>query len=311
MKLGVVFDTYQTDRWKRDKAIIKEIAGQEGIGLMTAEAQGDPFIQYAQARKMIKNGIDVLIIIAADQDLASHIVNMSNNHNIPVIAYDRLINNARVDYYISFNPRDIGYLQGTHFKKQSPKGKYILINGPLSDNNSARMHHGQIEALTSIDSSANTPDILYQTYCSEWSSYQGYHHILNCIEAYGTNFDVVIAGNDQIARGVINGLEEYQFDHVLVGGQDTDLSSIRFILDGRQTMTIFKPIREIASKAITAAKSLHHGALPDSLINHQTDNNQTMVPTLFIKPVIVDKNNILRIIQKHEFIDGPIKNFIE
>ncbi len=311
MKLGVVFDTYQTDRWQRDKAIMKEIADQKGIQLMTAEAQGDPFIQYAQARKMIKNGVDVLIIIAVDQDLASHIVNLSNNHHIPVIAYDRLINDANLDYYISFNPRDIGHLQGSYFKKQKPKGKYILINGPRSDNNSTRIHHGQLEVLKEADSSGYSTNILYQTYCSEWSEYQGYHHILNCIEAYGANFDVVIAGNDQIAQGVIRGLEEYQFQHVLIGGQDTDLSSIRFILDGRQTMTILKPIRKIAEKAINAAISLHHDTLPDRLINHQTDNNKAMVPTFFLKPIIVDKENIFHVVKKYKLIDEPIKNFVE
>jgi D-xylose transport system substrate-binding protein len=262
--------------------------------IIYSNADQDAAKQQTQAEAAITNGADVLVLDPVDAASAGAMVTRAKQSKIPVISYDRLIADAPVDYYISFNNEKVGQLQGESLVKAlgDPKGKSIvMINGAPTDSNAAMFKKGAHSVLDSsgvkIAKEYDTPD---------WSPDKAQTQMEQAITAVGKdNIDGVYAANDGTGGGAIAAMKGGGIDptKVPVTGQDAELAGIQRILKGEQYMTVYKAPKPETEAAAKLAYALAMGKeAPAGLINGETDNGAGKVPSVLLDPVAVTKENV-------------------
>jgi D-xylose transport system substrate-binding protein len=259
-----------------------------------SNADQDAAKQQTQAEAAITNGADVLVLDPVDAASAGAMVTRAKQSKIPVISYDRLIADAPVDYYISFNNEKVGQLQGESLVKAlgDPKGKSIvMINGAPTDSNAAMFKKGAHSVLdksgVKIAKEYDTPD---------WSPDKAQTQMEQAITAVGKdNIDGVYAANDGTGGGAIAAMKGGGIDptKVPVTGQDAELAGIQRILKGEQYMTVYKAPKPETEAAAKLAYALATGkGAPAGLINGKTNNGAADVPSVLLDPVAVTKDNV-------------------
>ncbi len=298
LRVGILMPHYTTERWKKDQDyLVREIKKLGGTPVVRV-ANENAALQDKQARELIDNkNVDYIIIVSVDRDKAAEIVQYAHENNVKVVAYDRLIKGCDLNFYVSFDNFLVGRLQAKYLTEQC-KGEYALINGPTSDNNSYLLKLGQLSVLQPL-LEQNRVNIVYNVFANSWSNSQGYNHMDTCYQKYGDTLDAIICGNDGIARGAIQYYRENDTlfnDAIYFAGQDADLDNCKLILQNIQTMTVYKPLNELAK---TAAKVIHtfHSKkefAEDSITS--INNNHTMVPAILHDVYAIDKNNLDEIV---------------
>lgn len=290
VKVGFLLDDFSSERWYRDRDLFIKNLDELGGKIMIDSAMGDIKKQFEQAKTMLEEGVDVLVIVPANSEAAAAIVKLAHRYDVPVISYDRLIKNCDLDYYISFENTNVGELMSDYLSKRCPVGNYAIICGPASDNNSQLLKLGQLQVIQPYIENEDIR-IVYDDCVDEWSSEEGYKHMKRCLDS-GTKVDAVLCGNDALAQGVIKALQEYGLaGQVLVSGQDAETVAIQNIMAGYQTMTVYKPIEAIAFNAANLATKLGRGDPINEAI-HTTYNGQKMVPSILLEAMVVNRDNI-------------------
>ena len=261
--------------------------------IIYSNADQDAAKQQQQAEAAITKGAKVLVLDPVDAASAGAIVNRAKQSQIPVISYDRLITDADIDYYISFDNEKVGQLQGDSLVKKlqddGAKGDIIMINGAPTDNNAKLFKQG---AHSVIDSSDYKVAKEYDT--PDWSPDKAQQEMEQAITAVGKDgFVGVYAANDGTAGGAIAAMKGNGVDpkKIPTTGQDAELAAIQRILIGEQYMTVYKAIKPEAEQAATLAVALAKGEEPPEA--GDTVNNGTKdVPSILLEPVAVTKDNI-------------------
>lgn len=301
IKVGLSMGNTSSDRWRKDHAIFEKTVAQIGGTVLFAEANNDTSNQVEQAKKLISQGIKVLVVVPADGEKAAAIVEMAHKANIKVIAYDRLIKNCNLDYYISYDSEKVGELQAKHVIQQKSSGNYILINGPAKDNNSKLIKKGQMKILNPLITKGSVKIILDHTLI-EWNEHESYTALDDFLTKGGKIPDVVLGASDRIAMGALKALKKHNLaGKVLITGQDADLEACKEILAGNISMTVYKPIKPLAYTAAIAAMSL----AKDEPVNDATDtipNGKIKVPSIILTPFAIEKNTVQNVV-----IDGHLK----
>jgi D-xylose transport system substrate-binding protein len=270
-----------------------------------SNADQDAAKQQQQAEAAITRGAKVLVLDPVDAASAGSIVARAKQSDIPVISYDRLITDADVDYYISFDNEQVGKLQGESLTGKladngDDSGSIVMINGAPTDNNAKLFKQG---AHSVIDDSDYKVGKEYDT--PDWSPDKAQQEMEQAITALGkTGFVGVYAANDGTAGGAIAAMKSNGVDpkKLPVTGQDAELAAIQRILTGEQYMTVYKAIKPEAEAAAELAVALVRGEDPPSdLVTEQVDNGQKQVPSVLLKPVAVTKDNIQDTIVKDKF----------
>jgi D-xylose transport system substrate-binding protein len=275
-----------------------------GCDIIYSNADQDAAKQQQQAEAAITKGAKVMVLDPVDAASAGAIVNRAKQSQIPVISYDRLITDADIDYYISFDNEKVGQLQGdslvSKLKKGDSNGDIVMINGAPTDNNAKLFKHG---AHSVIDDSPFKIAKEYDT--PDWSPDKAQQEMEQAITAVGDNgFVGVYAANDGTAGGAIAAMKSAGIDPSTrpTTGQDAELAGIQRILAGEQYMTVYKAVKPEAEGAAELAVALVNGKKPASgLITGNTDNGMKQVPSVILKPVAVTKDNIADTIVKDEF----------
>ncbi len=290
--IGLLVDTLERERWNKDMTIFEKDIKELGGICSIAVAETDPDKQFEQAKEMIANGVEVLVVIASNQIKAGDIVTYAHKHHVPVIAYDRLIKDCNLDYYISTDNIAVGELQASYLTKIKPAGKYGIIGGSKVDNNAYLLSIGQINILQPLIDKGDI-EIVFNQFSNSWALHEGYEVTNNYLNSEDyTGLDAIIAGNDALATGAISALKEHNMaGTVLVAGQDADIQAIRNIVGGNQTMTIYKPIESMAFAAADAAIKISDGIAPSNM-NITVNNGKRLVPAILLKAQIVHKQNI-------------------
>jgi D-xylose transport system substrate-binding protein len=273
--------------------------------ILYQNADQDPAKQQQQAEAALTQGAKVLVLDAVDAASAGGIVRSAKQQNVPVVSYDRLITNAPVDYYISFDNVRVGQLQGQALAgklKQDGKanGPIVMINGAPTDNNAKLFKQGATGALSSagikVLKSYDTPD---------WSPDKAQTEMQQAITAVGNNgFNGVYAANDGTAGGAIAAMKDAGVSATSkpTTGQDAELAGIQRILAGTQYMTVYKAVKPEAEGAATIAVAALRGQKPPaSLVSKKTNNGSTNVPSAILTPVAVTKSNIKDTVVKDGF----------
>jgi D-xylose transport system substrate-binding protein len=270
--------------------------------IIYSNADQDAAKQQQQAEAAITKGAKVLVLDPVDAASAGAIVNRAKQSQIPVVSYDRLITDADIDYYISFDNEQVGKLQGESLVKKltddGAKGDLIMINGAPTDNNAKLFKEG---AHSVIDDSDYTVAKEYDT--PDWSPDKAQQEMEQAITAVGKGgFVGVYAANDGTAGGAIAAMKGNGIDpkKIPTTGQDAELAAIQRILIGEQYMTVYKAIKAEAEAAAELAVSLAKGETPSGA-DDQIDNGMKQVPSILLTPVAVTKDNINDTIIKDKF----------
>jgi D-xylose transport system substrate-binding protein len=281
---------------------IKELCSD--CEIVYSNADQDPAKQQQQAEAAITKGAEVMVLDPVDAASAGSIVARAKQSDIPVISYDRLITDADIDYYISFDNERVGELQGESLVKKleedGKSGSIVMINGAPTDNNAKLFKQG---AHSVIDESDLKVGKEYDT--PDWSPDKAQQEMEQAITALGKDgFVGVYAANDGTAGGAIAAMKSNGVDPktIPVTGQDAELAAIQRILTGEQYMTVYKAIKPEAEAAAELAVALVRGEDPPSgLVEDEVDNGQEQVPSVLLTPVAVTKDNIQDTIVKDEF----------
>ena len=218
---------------------------------------------------------------------------MAHKANIKVIAYDRLIKGCDLDFYVSYNNNMVGQIMAKYALKEKPKGVYAIINGPESDNNVKQINEGMHSVL---DASIKSGDIklVEEKTADQWSEIEAMMLAQDIIQNH-KDIDAILASADLLSLGVVKALEEANMaGKVIVTGQDADLQACKYILDGKQQMTIYKPIAPLAAKAAELAVQMAGGKVCDK--NAESDNGKIAVPSFLIEPILVTKDNMRSVV---------------
>ena len=298
LKIALLLPETKTARYETQdrplfEAKVKELAPD--IEILYSNANQDAAQQQSQADAALTNGATVLVLDPVDSASAASIVAKAAAKKVPVISYDRLILNAAVDYYVSFDNEKVGTLQGQalldKLTKDGKAGKTIvMINGSPTDNNATLFKkgaHSVLDGKVKIGAEYDTPD---------WSPDQAQTEMDQAITKLGkTGFVGVYCANDGTCGGAIAAMKGAGIDpkKVPTTGQDAELAGIQRILLGEQYMTIYKAIKAEATAAAELAVGLAKGSgVPSSMTLSKVNNGQLDVPSVLLAPVAVTKDTI-------------------
>jgi D-xylose transport system substrate-binding protein len=292
IKIGFSMDTVKEERWQRDRELVGKRAAELGADVLIDVANGDDRVQINQAENMLTKGIDVLIVAPHNGVAAAAIVESAHRQGVPVVSYDRLIRNADVDLYVSSQVVKIGEMQAQYLLDHVGKkpANFVIVGGSPTDNNALLLHKGQMNVLQpAID--RGDVKIVKDDFAKEWLAEEALKIVENALTQSNNKVDAVVASNDGTARGAVEALKgQGMAGKVLVSGQDADLASMKYILQGWQTMTVYKPIKPLADAAVDAAMKLARG---EAVATHDTVNNDRKdVPSILLDLIAVDKTNI-------------------
>ena len=286
VQIGIAFDSFLIERWERDRDIFVSRARDLGATVNVQNANGDVEKQKSQMKYLIEKQMDVIVLIAVDSSALKKEVQEARNAGIKVIAYDRLVTDTPLDLYISFDNEAVGrYMADAIIDKLPSGGKVIKINGPSKDNNVLLVNKGFDEEIR-----GHRIDVFDTYYASEWKGEEAFNYLSDNPDK-ADKADAVMCGNDSLAGQAVKYYsEKRRAGKIPIVGQDADLDACQRIVEGTQTMTVYKSIEQLAKKAAESAVSLANGNSVAGI--SQLQNGSYEIPYVSIAPVMVTKDNI-------------------
>ncbi len=297
-KIGLLMDTVE-DRWQRDRDLFVERAQQMGADVLVEAGERDDARQLQQAESLLARDVKVLVVVPHSAEAAGKIVEAAKKRSVPVISYDRLILNADIDLYLSYDNRRVGEQQAQYLRNLAPQGNYILLGGAPTDHNAKLVREGQMSALSDAVKRGEIK-IVADPWVPDWRADAAMELTEAALKKAGNKVVAVVASNDTTAGGAIKALEKHGLaGKVLVSGQDANLDAVRRIIAGTQTMTVYKPLRPLARGAASAAVQLAKGEKAEgtSMVN----NGKKEVQALLLNPIPVHKDLIDQVIISDKF----------
>lgn len=310
-RVGVAMPTQSSQRWIQDGANMKQKLEALGYEVDLQYAEDDVQAQVSQIENMITNGANCLVVASIDSSALVNALAQAKAHNVPVIAYDRLLMDTdSVSYYATFDNKAVGTLIGKYVEEKlglkEGKGPYNVefFAGSPDDNNAHFLNDGVFEVLKPyIDKGqlvVPSGQTDFDTICTlRWSQETAQKRMEDIISGYytdGKKLDAVISPFDGISYGIAAALEGAGYkvgtNWPLITGQDAELMATKNILSGKQTMTVFKDTRILADKCVTMVQAVLEGKQPEINDTKSYDNHKLVVPSYLCTPVAVDKANV-------------------
>lgn len=296
--IGFSLGTLRSERWVQDRDLFVQRAEELGAKVVVLSADEDADEQNLQAENLILQGVDVLVVVAEDGEKSSVIVDRAHEAGIQVIAYDRLIKNPALDYYVSFDNIKVGEQQAQGVLDVVNKGNFAYVGGSPTDNNAFLVKEGSMRILQPLINSGEIA-LVFDEFNDDWKQEIAYEKMKRFLQQ-GGSVDAVVAANDSTAAGVVQALEEEGLaGKVPVSGQDAALGAIQNIVAGKQTVTIYKPIRDLAFKAAEMAVAIVRNN--EFAVNSSIENEGALTPAYLLDVVSVTKENIDQTVIKDGF----------
>ncbi len=290
--VGVSWSNFQEERWKTDEAAIKAALEAAGAAYVSADAQSSSAKQLSDIESLIAQGVDALIILAQDTQAVIPAVQAAADEGIPVIAYDRLIEDARA-FYLTFDNVEVGRMQARAVLAAAPEGRYVMIKGSPTDPNSDFLRGGQQEVLQeAIDAGKIT--IVGEAYTDGWLPANAQRNMEQILTETNNGVDAVVASNDGTAGGVVAALTAQGMQGIPVSGQDGDHAALNRVALGTQTVSVWKDARELGKAAGEIAVALAGGADPASIPGAVkfTTPGGIEVNAMFLAPIPITRDNL-------------------
>jgi D-xylose transport system substrate-binding protein len=291
--IGLSLDTLKEERWQRDRDTFIAEAQKLGATVIVQSANSDDTRQVRDVESLISRKVDVLVIVPHNGEAMTRAVKSANEAKIPVIAYDRLIMNCAIDYYLTFDNVKVGEAQAGFIVPLLPAdrpARIVRIYGAPTDNNAKLFKQGQDNILQPLIKSGKI-QVVHEDWALDWKPENAKKIMNAAVTKAGRQIDAVVVSNDGTAGGAIQALQEDGLaGKVLVTGQDADLAACQRILRGTQAMTVYKPLKNLASLAARVAVEVAKGQKPAATAT--TDNGVKKVPSILEKVISVDKTNL-------------------
>ncbi|OQR65492.1 sugar ABC transporter substrate-binding protein [Streptomyces maremycinicus] len=313
--IGIAMPTKSSERWISDGANVVKDLEAKGYKTKLVYGEDDPDQQVSQIENLITQGVKALIVAAIDNKSLNNVLQQAADAKIPVISYDRLILGTKnVDYYASFDNTKVGELQANYIVDKlglkSGKGPFNieLFAGSNDDNNTKYFFNGAMSVLQPyIDSkklvvqSGQTG--LTQVTTLRWDGATAQKRMDDILtKSYGSKkVDAVLSPYDGISIGILSALKSDDYGSAskplpVLTGQDAELASVKSIIAGGQTQTVYKDLRELAKVATTMVDDVLNGKKPETNDTKTYDNGTKVVPAYLLQPVSVDKTNYEKVL---------------
>lgn len=298
VKVGFSMGTLKEERWLKDRDILMAKVQEYGGEIIIKNANNDDDDQIKQVEYLLKQGIDVLILVANDHTKASTAVKMAKEAGVKVIAYDRLVLDSNADVYLSFDNVAVGEKMAEAIVNKIARSKIIIIHGDPSDNNTKLIRKGYYNVLQEYIDEGYI-EVVGEYWAEDWMQEFAFN-TTNELLSVGEKIHGVIAGNDSLAGGVIRALAEHRLaGKVYVTGQDADLDGCQRIVEDTQLMTVYKSMEDMATAGAEIAMKLARG---EELEIETTISDGTYdIPYYVIDVYAVDKYNMDETIIKDGF----------
>ena len=292
IQIGMSFDSFVIERWQRDRDIFVSMAKELGAEVNVQNANGDIEEQKKQIDYFIKKEMDVIVIICIDSEGLKEHVQKAKDAGIKIIAYDRLINNADVDLYISFDNEMVGTMMAQAVIGEGISGGSVLmLGGSAADNNVSLVENGFREVMKK-----NNVTILDSMHAEGWKAELAAAYVYDHMDIV-SRADAIMCGNDDLASKVVHALSEKRMaGNILVVGQDADLEACQRIVEGTQVMTVYKPVEKLAQRAAECAVHLARGEEITGADVSTIHNGSFDVPYIGLEPISVNEDNINEVI---------------
>jgi D-xylose transport system substrate-binding protein len=304
LRIGLSMDTLKEARWQGDRDTFVKRARELGAEVLVQAANSDDAKQIADVKALITSGVDVLVIVPHDGAAMAEAVRLAHASSIPVVAYDRLIRDADVDLYVSFDNLRVGELQAEYMVKRfqpTPERplRLVRIHGAPTDNNAKLLQQGQNAILQPLIE-RGAVQVQFEDWTDDWKPENAKRIMNAAITRHGATFDAVLAANDGTAGGAIQALEEEGLTgKAVVTGQDADLVAVQRIARGSQAMTIYKPLNRLASGAADVTVAL--AKRKPIIARAGVDNGKIEVPSVLFQVITVTRDNLRATVIKDGF----------
>jgi D-xylose transport system substrate-binding protein len=292
--IGVSWSNFQEERWKTDEAAIKAVVAADGDRYISADAQSSAQKQLTDIESLIAQGANALIVLAQDSSAIAPAVQKAVDEGIPVIGYDRLIENPDA-FYITFDNKEVGRMQARAVFAVKPVGNYVFIKGSSADPNADFLFSGQMEVLKDAIT-AGTIKNAGEAYTDGWLPANAQRNMEQILTKTGNKVDVVVASNDGTAGGAIAALAaQGMAGAVPVSGQDGDHAALNRIALGTQTVSVWKDARALGKKAAEIATLLAGGNKMSDIagaVKFSGGPKKVEMNSLFLTPIPITKDNL-------------------
>jgi D-xylose transport system substrate-binding protein len=269
LKIGFILDNLTAERYAKDRKFFEAKAKELGASVLFASAHSDVATQLEKVENMLSQGVRVIVLQPVDSNASSSMVEAAHKEKIPIIAYDRIINKAPIDLYITQDSFKVGVLQASAaVKRTGGKGNYIILSGQEG--------HSVAEAITagvkSVLSKYPEIKLVSHQYHAAWSAELALRTVESALTRTNNKVDAILANNSGLAHGAVQAVVEQKLaGKVFIAGADADLSAIKDMVNGKQDFEVLKDIRPLAETAVEAAVALAKG---QPVITDETIDNQ-------------------------------------
>jgi putative multiple sugar transport system substrate-binding protein len=309
--IGIAMPTKSSERWISDGANVEKELKGKGYETKLVYGEDDPDQQVSQIENMITQGVDALIVAAIDNKSLNNVLQQAKDADIPVISYDRLIlGTENVDYYASFDNEKVGELQGTYIADKlgltdGKKGPFNieLFAGSNDDNNTKYFFQGAMNVLEPYVEKGDLVVRSKQTDLNQvttlrWDGGTAQKRMDDLLTSSyrSARVDAVLSPYDGISIGILSALKSDGYGSKakpmpVVTGQDAELASVKSIIAGEQTQTVYKDLRKLAEVASNMVDAALNDKEPETNDTKSYDNGVKVVPAYLLQPVSVDKAN--------------------
>lgn len=290
--VGVSWSNFQEERWKTDESAIKAALEAAGAEYVSADAQSSSAKQLSDIESLIAQGVDALIILAQDAQAIAPAMQAAADEGIPVVGYDRLIEDPRA-FYLTFDNIEVGRMQARAVYEAQPKGNYVMIKGSPTDPNADFLRGGQQEVLqAAIDAGDIT--IVGEAYTDGWLPANAQRNMEQILTATDNKVDAVVASNDGTAGGAVAALTAQGMDGIPVSGQDGDHAALNRVAKGTQTVSVWKDSRQLGKAAGEIAVAMASGTAMADIDGAAawTSPAGTALTAKFLAPIPITKDNL-------------------
>lgn len=300
--VGLSLDTLKEARWQADRDLFVKRCKELGAEVMVQSANSDDSAQVRDVESLLTSGVNVLVIVPHDGLAMARGVEMANRAGVPAIAYDRIIRDCDLDLYLSFDNVKVGEMQARYLLDHLPtpgKGSIVRIYGAPTDNNAKLFKLGQDNVVKPYIDRGDIK-VVHEDWAEDWKP-ENAKRITNAAISKGQKFDGILVSNDGTAGGAIQALmEEGLAGKVAVTGQDAELAACQRIVGGTQAMTVYKPLKILATTAAEVAVKMAKGK---PVVARQTiANGKIDVPSVLCDIIAVDKHNMVETVIADGFL---------
>ena len=294
--VGVSWSNFQEERWKTDEAAIIAALEAAGAKYVSADAQSSASKQLTDVEALIAQGADALILLAQDKDAIGPALDIAENEGIPIVGYDRLIEDQRT-FYLTFDNKGVGRIIAETVKAAQPEGNYAIIKGDKGDPNAAFLLEGMMEVI-GADVESGKIKIVGEAFTDGWKPDNAQKNMEQILTAANNNVDAVLSENDGMAGGAIAALQAQGLD-IPIGGQDGDHAALNRVARGSQLVSVWKNSRDLGRKAAEIAVALAGGtAMADieGAMKWSGGANGVEMNAILLDPTPITKDNISAVI---------------